>query len=126
MSDCDTIKAKLPALLRQALTSNEIHAVRTHLGRCSACRIHLGKLSPDNEEGAPLTSLTLHSQKWVALVIAVALTSLIGAYIAITGHGLVTFLQDPDEPLFLRIVTVALVSAVSVLFAIIYLVTYDK
>ena len=118
MSDCDTIKPKLSGLLRQDLTANDLNAVQTHIGRCSSCRVYLLSLSSANTAEAAITAhLSQRSRSKVyALMLAVAMMLLIGAYIALTGHGLVTFFQDPDEPVFLRVAAMILALAVSVLF----------
>ena len=120
MPDCDTIKPKLPGLLRQKLAANALNEVQTHLGRCSSCRAYLLSLSSANTNDLAITAhlspQSTSNSKVYALMLAVAMMLLIGAYIALTGHGLVTFIQDPGEPIFLRTAAMILALAVSVLF----------
>ena len=120
MSDCDTIKPKLPGLLRQELAANDLNEVQTHIGRCSSCRAYLLSLSSANADdpaiSAHLLPQSTSNSRGYALILAIALTLLIGSYIAMTGHGLVAFIQDSDEPVFLRVAAMILVLTVSVLF----------
>ena len=123
MSGCSRIKPMLSGLLNQELNSSDINDVQVHLSRCAQCRQYLSSL-PDfknkNLQEVMMSSLqsTLSFRSYAVLTTA-AMVFCIGGYIAFAGHGFISFIQDPEEPVFFKSVAMVIFLGVGVLFLVV-------
>ncbi len=130
MSECSRVKPMLPGLLNQELSSSDINEVQAHLSRCVQCREHMSGLpSFQNNNLQEVVIASSHStlnKRFYVVLTAVAMVLCIGGYIALAGHGLVSFIQDPEESDFTKMAAMALLVGMSTLFSVVAYQRYSK